>query len=55
MYWVLPGMDVMWGIFTLLQYRADSYAELMAYRFSVGWFEVNISMKSNDDTVGKVS
>ncbi|KAL7620200.1 MFS transporter (Seo1) [Parahypoxylon ruwenzoriense] len=39
MYWVLPGMDVFWGIFTLLQFRANSYAEMMAYRFFVGWFE----------------
>lgn len=34
-------MDVMWGIFTLVQYRANSYAELAAYRFFVGWFEVS--------------
>lgn len=40
MYWVLPGMDIGWGIFTLLQFRANSYAEMMAYRFFVGWFEV---------------
>ena len=40
MYWLVPGMDVMWGIFTLLQFRANSYAEMAAYRFFVGWFEV---------------
>lgn len=40
MYWLVPGMDVMWGVFTLLQYRANSYAEMAAYRFMVGWFEV---------------
>lgn len=39
MYWIVPFIDVAWGIFTLLQYRANSYAELMAYRFLVGWFE----------------
>lgn len=43
MSWTIPFMDVMWGIFTLLQYRANSYAELAAYRFLVGWFEVSIS------------
>lgn len=43
MHWVLPGMDIGWGIFTLLQFRANSYAEMMAYRFFVGWFEVCIS------------
>ncbi|KAJ5790637.1 uncharacterized protein N7518_007648 [Penicillium psychrosexuale] len=39
MSWMIPCMDVMWGIFTLLQYRANSYAEMAAYRFFVGWFE----------------
>lgn len=42
MSWMIPCMDVMWGIFTLLQYRANSYAEMAAYRFFVGWFEVSI-------------
>ena len=40
MYWLVPGMDVMWGVCTLLQFRANSYAEMAAYRFLVGWFEV---------------
>ncbi|KAJ5882086.1 uncharacterized protein N7529_000758 [Penicillium soppii] len=39
MSWMIPFMDVAWGIFTLVQYRANSYAELAAYRFLVGWFE----------------
>ncbi|KAJ5363103.1 hypothetical protein N7541_003947 [Penicillium brevicompactum] len=39
MSWMIPFMDIMWGIFTLVQYRANSYAELAAYRFFVGWFE----------------
>ncbi|CAG8138253.1 unnamed protein product [Penicillium salamii] len=39
MSWMIPFMDVMWGIFTLVQYRANSFAELAAYRFLVGWFE----------------
>ncbi|KAG9769163.1 MFS general substrate transporter, partial [Aureobasidium melanogenum] len=39
MHWLIPFLDIAWGIFTLLQYRAHSYAELMAYRFMVGWFE----------------
>ncbi|KAJ5081693.1 hypothetical protein NUU61_009957 [Penicillium alfredii] len=39
MSWVIPFMDVAWGIFTLVQYRATSYAELAAYRFLVGsWY-----------------
>ncbi|KAF2105630.1 major facilitator superfamily domain-containing protein [Lophiotrema nucula] len=39
MQWLLPVQDVAWGIFTLLQFRAQSFAELAAYRFMVGWFE----------------
>lgn len=39
MHWLLPFLDIAWGIFTLLQYRATSFAEMMAYRFLVGWFE----------------
>ncbi|KAH7324727.1 major facilitator superfamily domain-containing protein [Stachybotrys elegans] len=39
LYWLLPFLDVSWGVFTLLQYRVNSYAELAAYRFLVGWFE----------------
>lgn len=42
MYWIIPFLDIAWGIFTLLQYRVHTYAELMAYRFLVGWFEVGI-------------
>ena len=41
MHWIIPFMDIAWGIFTLVQYRANSYAELAAYRFLVGWFEVS--------------
>ncbi|KAJ0420924.1 major facilitator superfamily domain-containing protein [Aspergillus carlsbadensis] len=39
MSWVIPFLDIMWGVFTLLQYRVTSIGELMAYRFLVGWFE----------------
>jgi MFS family permease len=39
MYYLIPIMDVAWGVFTLLQYRVTSFAELAAYRFLVGWFE----------------
>ncbi|KAL4940029.1 hypothetical protein BDV06DRAFT_27010 [Aspergillus oleicola] len=39
MSWVIPFLDIMWGVFTLLQYRATSFSEIMAYRFFVGWFE----------------
>jgi hypothetical protein len=41
MHWLLPTLDIAWGIFTLLQYRSNSYAELAAYRFLIGWFEVS--------------
>lgn len=40
MHWLIPFLDIAWGIFTLLQYRATGFPELAAYRFLVGWFEV---------------
>uniref|UniRef100_A0A8H7MZ03 Major facilitator superfamily (MFS) profile domain-containing protein n=1 Tax=Bionectria ochroleuca TaxID=29856 RepID=A0A8H7MZ03_BIOOC len=39
MYWTIPFMDIMWGVFTLLQYRTSSFAEAATYRFLVGFFE----------------
>jgi hypothetical protein len=39
MYYLIPFMEIFWGVFTLLQYRVTSFAELAAYRFLVGWFE----------------
>ncbi|OHE93828.1 HK97 family phage prohead protease [Colletotrichum orchidophilum] len=38
-HWLIPFLDIAWGIFTLLQYRVTGFAELAAYRFLVGWFE----------------
>jgi hypothetical protein len=40
MNYTIPGLEIGWGIFTLLQYRTEAYGELMAYRFFVGIFEV---------------
>jgi hypothetical protein len=40
MNYTIPGLEIGWGIFTLLQYRTQGYGELMAYRFMVGVFEV---------------
>jgi hypothetical protein len=40
MHWLVPALDLGWGMFTLIQYRANSLAELMAYRFMVSIFEV---------------
>lgn len=37
--WLIPAADIIWGIFTLLQFRATSHAEVMGYRFLVGLFE----------------
>ncbi|KAF4633998.1 hypothetical protein G7Y89_g4117 [Cudoniella acicularis] len=39
MNWTIPGLEIGWGLFTLLQYRAQGFSELMAYRFLVGLFE----------------
>ncbi|KAL4781751.1 major facilitator superfamily domain-containing protein [Aspergillus varians] len=41
MHYLVPALDLLWGIFTLLQYRATSYAEIMAYRFMVSIFEAS--------------
>ncbi|KAK9454033.1 major facilitator superfamily domain-containing protein [Dipodascopsis uninucleata] len=37
--WLLPALDIIWGLFTLAQYRAKSKAELMVFRFFVGLCE----------------
>ncbi|KAK9452706.1 major facilitator superfamily domain-containing protein [Dipodascopsis uninucleata] len=36
---VIPGLDIIWGLFTLAQYRAKSQGEMMAYRFLIGLAE----------------
>ena len=40
--YTIPAMDVLWGVFTLLQFRVTSFSELAAYRFMVGWFEAGL-------------
>lgn len=39
MYWLIPFLEFGWGVFTLLQFKANSYAHFMAYRFIIGLFE----------------
>ncbi|KAE8443399.1 hypothetical protein EG329_001879 [Mollisiaceae sp. DMI_Dod_QoI] len=39
MFWLIPGLEFGWGIFTLLQFQAKSYSEFMAFRFIIGLFE----------------
>ncbi|TVY91636.1 putative transporter [Lachnellula willkommii] len=41
MNYTIPALEAGWGVFTLLQYRAQGFGELMAYRFLVGIFEVS--------------
>ncbi|RDW71495.1 hypothetical protein BP6252_08058 [Coleophoma cylindrospora] len=36
---LIPTLDLCWGIFNLLQYRAKGLPELIAYRFLIGLFE----------------
>ena len=36
---VIPAAMTLWGIFTLLCYRAQSFSELAGYRFMVGLLE----------------
>ena len=43
MHILVPTMDLAWGLFTLAQYRAQSYGQIMAYRFLVAICEVTIS------------
>ncbi|KFZ07048.1 hypothetical protein V501_06814 [Pseudogymnoascus sp. VKM F-4519 (FW-2642)] len=38
MNYTIPALEAGWGIFTLLQYRAQGYAELMTYRFFAAFF-----------------
>jgi hypothetical protein len=44
MNYTIPALEIGWGIFTLLQYRTESFEELMAYRFFVGLFEVSFAL-----------
>ncbi|RDW64660.1 retrograde regulation protein 2-1 [Coleophoma cylindrospora] len=39
MNYTIPALEAGWCLFTLLQYRTQSFAELMSYRFLVGLFE----------------
>lgn len=39
MNWLIPGSLLGLSVFTLLEYRVQSYAELMAYRFLIGVLE----------------
>ncbi|KAK7416066.1 MFS transporter (Seo1) [Neonectria magnoliae] len=41
MHYLVPTLDLLWGIFTLLQYRAQSFGEIAAYRFMVSLFEAS--------------
>lgn len=38
---MIPTLDVLWGLVTLIQYRTQSYGEMMAYRFLVGVLEAS--------------
>lgn len=39
-HFLIPGMELLWGVFNLLQYRSKSFSEELAYRFFIGLFEV---------------
>lgn len=39
MHWSITSMDIMRALFTLCQCRANSFGELAAYRFLIGFFE----------------
>ncbi|PVH80445.1 retrograde regulation protein 2 [Cadophora sp. DSE1049] len=42
MHWIVPGTQLGWGVFTLVQFRAQTYGQLMAYRFMIGFFEASL-------------
>lgn len=54
MNYIIPFLDICWGIFTLLQYRATGFAEMAAYRFLVGWFEVRLSYRELRGRINRV-
>ncbi|KZF18926.1 MFS general substrate transporter [Xylona heveae TC161] len=39
MSWLLPALDIGWGVFNLAQFKARGYSDLMAFRFMIGFFE----------------
>jgi hypothetical protein len=39
LFWLVPGLEFGWGVFTLLQFHAKGYSEFMGYRFIIGLFE----------------
>lgn len=43
MHFLVPSLDLGWGLFTLLQFRAQSFGEIVAYRFMVALFEVRLA------------
>ncbi len=49
MQWLIPGMELAWGIFNLLQYRAASYSEELGYRVLIGLAEVSDPWKCHKD------
>ncbi|KAL1957479.1 hypothetical protein VTO42DRAFT_5942 [Malbranchea cinnamomea] len=46
MNYTIPALEAGWGLFTLLQFRTQSYVELMAHRFCVGLFETAFFLSS---------
>lgn len=41
MHILVPTLDLLWGLFTLLQYRSQSFGEVAAYRFLLAVSEVS--------------
>lgn len=40
MFYLVPTLDLLWGLFTLVQYKANQHAQIMFFRFMVALFEV---------------
>ncbi|KAI5478337.1 hypothetical protein MNV49_005188 [Pseudohyphozyma bogoriensis] len=50
---LIPTLDILWGIFTLIQYKATSYGQMMAYRFIIGALEAFLGSWYRKDEIGR--
>ncbi|KAF4978845.1 hypothetical protein FDECE_18150, partial [Fusarium decemcellulare] len=53
LYILLPTMELLWGVFNLLQYRAHSFGELAAYRCMIGIFEFVLGSWYRGDEIAR--
>lgn len=49
--YVIPAAMTIWGVFTLLCYRAQSFSELAGYRFMIGILEGKCTWVQNSGVI----